>query len=83
MLIVRFLLLALNATAVGFLIARILKIYDSNASPQRKWTMISGGIIMLLLPVTMIFGFIKPTQAYLVMYPVAIFFFIYFFRMPE
>lgn len=83
MLIVRFLLLALNATAVGFLIARILKIYDSGAIPQRKWTMITGGVLMLLLPVTMIFDFIKPTPAYLVMYPVAIFFFIYFFRMPE
>jgi hypothetical protein len=83
MLIIRFLLLAMNATAVGFLIARILKVYDSNLSSQRKWIMIVGGIILLLLPVTMIFGFIKPTPAYLVMYPVGIFFFIYMFRLPE
>ncbi|HWA33509.1 MAG TPA: hypothetical protein VG737_05240 [Cyclobacteriaceae bacterium] len=83
MLLIRFLLLAMNAVAVGFLIARILKVYDSNMSVQRKWVMIAGGVILLLLPVTMIFGFIKPTPGYLVMYPVGIFFFIYMFRIPE
>jgi len=83
MLIVRFLLLALNATAVGFLISRILRVYDSGVAPQRKRIVVAGGVILLLLPVTMIFGFLKPTPAYLVMYPVAIFFFIYMFRLPE
>ncbi len=63
MLVIRFLLLAMNATAVGFLIARMLKIYDSNLPSQRKWIMIAGGIVLLLLPTTMIFGFIKPTPA--------------------
>jgi hypothetical protein len=80
MLIIRFLLLAMNATAVGFLIARMLKVYDSDLSKSRKRILIAGGVILLLLPVTMIFGFLKPTPAYFVMYPVGIFFFIYMFR---
>ena len=83
MLIIRFLLLAMNATAIGFLIAKILKVYDSNLSLQRKRITITAGIILLLLPVTMIVGFIKPTPAYLVMYPVGIFFFVYMFRVPD
>ena len=79
----RFLLLALNAAAIGFLIYRLLKIYEQAGSNRKKWTTFIGGIILLLLPVTMIFGILKPSPAYLVIYPIGIFFFIYLFRLPE
>lgn len=79
----RFLLLALNAAAIGFLIYRLLKIYEQPVSNRKKWTTFIGGIILLLLPVTMIFGILKPSPAYLVIYPIGIFFFIYLFRLPE
>ena len=79
----RFLLLVLNAAAVGFLIYRLLKIYEQPVSYLKKWSTFTGGIILLLLPVTMIFGILKPSPAYLVIYPMGIFFFVYLFRLPD
>ena len=79
----RLLLLILNAAAVGFLIYRLLKIYEQPVSNLKKWSTFTGGIILLLLPVTMIFGILKPSPAYLVIYPMGIFFFVYLFRLPD
>ena len=79
----RFLLLILNAAAVGFLIYRLLKIYEQPVPNLKKWSTFTGGIILLLLPVTMIFGILKPSHAYLVIYPMGIFFFVYLFRLPD
>ena len=83
MILLRFVLLLLNAAAVGFLIYALLKIYERPVSNQKKWPILIGGIILLLLPVTMIFGFLKPTPAYLVIYPIGISLFVYLFRLPE
>ena len=79
----RFMLLIINGTAVGFLIYRLLKIYEHPVSSRKKWTTFTGGIILLLLPVTMIFGFLKPSPAYLAIYPMGIFFFIFLIRLPD
>ena len=76
-------LLVLNALAVGFLIYRLLKIYDQLATSPKKRIIITGGVILLLLPVSMIIGFIKPTPVYLVVYPIGIFFFVYLFRLEN
>ncbi len=79
----RFLLLVLNAAAVGFLIYRLLKIYEQPVGNLKKWSTFAGGITLLLLPVTMIFGILKPSPAYLVIYPMGIFFFVYLFRLAD
>ena len=79
----RIFLLVLNAIAVGFLIYRLLKIYDQLMYGPKKRIVLAGGILLLLLPVTMIFGFLKPTPVYLVVYPIGIFFFVYMFRLEE
>ncbi len=79
----RFLLMVLNAAAVGFLNYRLLKIYEQPVSNLKKWSTFAGGIILLLLPVTMIFGILKPSPAYLVIYPMGILFFVYLFRLPD
>jgi len=75
--------MVLNGAAVGFLIYTLLRVYQEPVSTSKKWYVLVAGLILLLLPVTMIFGFVKPTAAYLVIYPLGIFFFVYFFRTPE
>ena len=83
MLLFRFALLLMNAAAVGFLIYWLLKVNDWPISKLRKRAILIGGVVLLLIPSTMIMGFLKPTPAYLVMYPIGIGLFIYMFRMPE
>ena len=79
----RFVLLILNAIAFGFLVYRLLKIYEWAPSSMKKNVVMTAGIILLLLPTTMIFGFIKPTPVYLVVYPIGIGLFVYLFRIQD
>jgi uncharacterized membrane-anchored protein len=72
------LLLAFNVAVVTYLIYRLLQIYKSDES-QKKWK-IGIGIFLLLVPITMLFGFIKPTPIYLFLYPVAISLHLYLIR---
>jgi len=76
--LIRILLLAFNVAVVTYLIYRLLQIYKSNDN-QKGWE-IGIGIFLLLVPITMIFGFIKPTPVYLLLYPVAISLHLYFIR---
>jgi hypothetical protein len=78
MILIRILLLAFNVAVVTYLIYRLLQIYKSN-DDQKGWK-IGIGIFLLLVPVIMIFGFVKSTPVYLLLYPVAISLYIYFLR---
>ncbi len=78
MMLIRILLLAFNVTVVTYLIYRLLQIYKSG-DDQKGWK-IGIGIFLLLVPTTMIFGFIKPTPVYLFLYPVAISLHLYLIR---
>jgi hypothetical protein len=78
MALLRILLLAFNVAIVTFLVYRLLQIYRSFSS--RKELIMVGGIFLLLLPVTMMVGFIKPTAMYILLYPVATALFIYLTR---
>ncbi|MBL7864366.1 MAG: hypothetical protein JNK10_05800 [Cyclobacteriaceae bacterium] len=79
----RIVLLLLNAVAFGFLIHRLLKIYQWTPSGPKKNVVMAAGIILLLLPATMIFGFIKPTPVYMIVYPIGIGLFVYLFRLQD
>ena len=79
----RFLLLFLNAVVFGFLVHRMLKIYAQLPLSSKKTMVLIAGFVLLLLPVTMIFGFIKPTPVYLVVYPIGIGMFVYLFRLQD
>lgn len=79
----RILLLILNAVAFAFLVHRLLKIYAQAPKSLKKNVAMTAGIILLLLPVTMIFGFIKPTPVYLAVYPIGIGLFVYLFRLQD
>jgi len=77
----RIILLFLNAAAIGFLIHRLLRIYEQVPSGTKKNVMLASGIILLLLPVTMVIGFIQPTPVYMIVYPIGIGMFIYLVRL--
>lgn len=76
----RYLILILNAAAFGYLIFSIIRIYQAGETGSLKWVKLIGGIILMLLPLTMIAGFIKPTPVYLAIYPFAIAVFVYLVR---
>ncbi len=78
MILIRMLLLAFNVAVVTYLIYRLLQIYKSDED-QKGWK-IGIGIFLLLVPVTMLFGFIKATPLYLFLYPVAISLHLYLIR---
>ncbi len=78
MILLRFLLLAFNAAVITFLIYRLLQVYRTNH--DRKFWIILTGILLLLLPVTMLIGFIKPTAVYILLYPVAISLYLYLIK---
>ncbi len=78
MMLIRMLLLAFNVAVVTYLIYRLLQIYKSDGD-QKNWN-IGIGIFLLLVPITMLFGFIKPTPIYLFLYPVAISLHLYLIR---
>ena len=74
---IRILLMAFNASVVGFLIYRLLQVYQTQLEPSRKRIILITGIILLLLPVTMLLRFIPFTLLYFFIYPIGIALFIY------
>jgi len=74
----RVLLLAFNVAIVTYLIYRMLQIYRSD--DLKKGWKIGIGILLLLIPVTMVVGIIRPTPVYLLLYPVAISLHLYLIR---
>ena len=79
----RDLLLLLNTIAFALLVHRLLKIYSQLPVSPKKSIVMTAGFILLVLPVTMIIGFIKPTPVYLVVYPIGIGMFVYLFRLQD
>ena len=78
MILLRIFLLAFNVAVITYLVYRLLQIYRSY-SPNKNW-IIGIGIFLLLVPITMLFGFIKASPLYLFLYPVAISLHLYLIR---
>jgi 4-amino-4-deoxy-L-arabinose transferase-like glycosyltransferase len=76
--LLRILLVAFNAAIITYLVYRLVQIYRS-ASPY-KVTILIAGIVLLLLPIMVLIGFIKPTVIYVLIYPIAISAFIYLIK---
>lgn len=73
----RFLLVVFNVTVVAFLIYRMLAIAKQPMERSKKVVIMTGGIILLLAPFGMFFGFFVPAPQYFFIYPLAISLFIY------
>ncbi len=76
--LVRILLVAFNAAIITYLVYRLVQIYRSASS--YKLTILIAGILLLLLPIMVLIGFIKPTVIYVLIYPLAIAAFIYLIK---
>jgi hypothetical protein len=74
---IRILLIAFNVAAVAILIYRLIQVSQTQMEPSRKRIIVIVGIILLLLPVTMLLRFIPPTMLYFFIYPIGISLFIY------
>ncbi len=78
MILFRVLLLAFNVAVVAYLIYRILQIQKTD-NPNKTWIIVIS-IFLLLLPATMLMGFVRPSAVYLLLYPLAIAVHLYLIR---
>jgi len=74
----RILLVAFNTAIITYLVYRLVQIYRSGSS--YKVVILIAGILLLLLPITVLIGFIKPTVIYVLIYPIAIASFIFLIK---
>lgn len=77
MIILRFLLIVFNVAIIGFLIYRMVDVIMRPVEKRRKAMILIGGTLLLLAPLGMFFGFFAASPQYFVVYPVAIFIFLY------
>lgn len=80
MILLRFILIAFNVAIICFLIYRMLEVIRKPMERWKKVLILTGGMMLLLAPLGMFFRFFAPTPQYFVVYPVAIFMFLYLTR---
>jgi hypothetical protein len=77
MILLRFLLVAFNVAVITFLIYRMVDVIKRPVERTKKAMILIGGTLLLLAPMGIFFRFFAPTPQYFVVYPVAIFMFLY------
>ncbi len=76
--VLRLLLIAFNVALITYLVYRLMQVYRSYR--VNKGWILAIGIFLLLLPTTILMGFVKVSAIYVLVYPVAIGFFLYFIK---
>lgn len=74
----RVLVILFNVFVIGFLIYRLVDVVRRPLERSKKTTFLIGGTLLLLAPIGMFLGFFAATPQYFLVYPVAIFLFLYF-----
>ena len=69
--------MAFNVVVVAILIYRLIQISQIQMEPSRKRIITVTGIVLLLLPVTMLMRFIPASILYFFLYPLGISLFLY------
>lgn len=77
MVILRFALLVFNVAVISFLIYKMVDVVRRPLERSRKAMILAGGTLLLLAPLGIFFKFFAATPQYFVIYPVAIFMFLY------
>lgn len=77
MMILRFLLIAFNVAIISFLIYRMIDVIRRPMEKSKKAMILIGGTLLLLAPLGIFFRFFAATPQYFLIYPVAIFMFLY------
>jgi hypothetical protein len=75
--LLRFFLLAFNVAVIGFLIYKMIVVFQYPGEKSRKVVFITGGILLLFAPLGIFFRFFGAGPQYFLIYPVAIFLFLY------
>jgi hypothetical protein len=68
----RILMMLFNVAVVGLLIYHLLRLNTLNLEPSRKRVTLITGIVLLLLPVTMLLRIIPFSMLYFFIYPLGI-----------
>lgn len=77
MVIIRFVLLVFNVAIISFLIYRMVDVIRRPMEKPKKAMILIGGALLLLAPLGIFFRFFAATPQYFIIYPVAIFMFLY------
>lgn len=80
MVILRFLVLLFNVVVITLLVYNMINLYKRDMPPTKKRVIWFAGGILLIVPLTIIFRIIPFSMVYLLIYPVAVSFFIYLIR---
>jgi hypothetical protein len=77
MIVIRFVLLVFNVAIIGFLIYKMVDVIRRPMEKSKKAMILIGGTLLLLAPLGIFFRFFAATPQYFVVYPLAIFMFLY------
>ncbi|HEY9488403.1 MAG TPA: hypothetical protein VIQ51_08725 [Chryseosolibacter sp.] len=77
MALLRLLLIAFNVAIIGFLIYRMIEVIRNPGDKSKRAIILIGGTLLLLAPLGIFLKFFAPTPQYFLVYPVAIFMFLY------
>jgi hypothetical protein len=77
MALLRFVLIVFNVAIISFLIYRMIDVIKRPMEKTKKSMILIGGTILLLAPLGIFFRFFAATPQYFIVYPVAIFMFLY------
>lgn len=77
MIVLRFVLLVFNVGIISFLVYRMVDVVRKPMEKGKKAMILTGGTLLLLAPLGIFFRFFAPTPQYFIVYPVAIFMFLY------
>ncbi|HEU5148598.1 MAG TPA: hypothetical protein VFT90_17850 [Chryseosolibacter sp.] len=73
----RLFLILFNVVVIGFLIYKMIDVINRPVERLRKTLILIGGTLLLLAPLGIFFRFFAATPQYFVVYPLAIFLFLY------
>lgn len=80
MILLRYLLIAFNVAVIGFLIYKMTTVVSVPMGRSKKMIFLIGGTMLLLAPLGIFLGFFSAAPQYFLIYPLAIFFFLYLTR---
>lgn len=73
----RFFLLAFNVAVISFLVYKMVSVFNAPVERSKKVVFFTGGILLLLAPLGIFLHFFGASPQYFIIYPVAIFLFLY------
>jgi hypothetical protein len=80
MIIIRVLVIAFNVAIVTFLIYRMFQIGRQPIAAFRKFLVIFAGLILIIAPMGIFVGLLRPNIQYFLIYPVAVSLFLFLIR---